>query len=523
MRIKFKKDVRKDLEILREKLRRMSLLSDKERDTRREKALINFGFFAKTYFPHYLELPLSKLHEYFFKILPKTLTDKLYKHILTAAPRGFTKTTYVAKIFPLWCIIKRCKRNIPIISDTLETAAQDLEAIKIELEENPRLASDFPEIAGIGSVWQTLEIITKNRVRIKAYGSGKRIRGAAYGNYRPDLIIIDDLENDENVRSKDQRDKLHKWFERVVMFLGPPDDSAIVIYIGTILHYDSVFVRVSKRADFVYKKFKALIQYPENMDLWEKWEEIYRKNRKLALSYYQKHRRRMEKGAVVLWRAAKPLYSLMEARANSRRAFNSELQNEPLEEEDMLFGDLQFYDSLPSRLIYFGACDPALGHSTSDYTAIIILGRDVEGICYVIEADIARYKPKKAIQRIIMWQRKYNCMRWAIEEIAFQEFFKDSLIEEGAKKSIPVPAIGVKSRINKNLRIESLEPHVSNGMILFTPNHTMLLDQLREYSMGSYDDGPDALQMVFTIAHSTSGRVEYEGARRTCYFKKGAY
>lgn len=58
--------------------------------------------------------------------------------------------------------------------DAFEQAATMLEAIKAELEFNPRLAMDFPQGAGKGRVWQVGTIVTANdaKVRSSAPASG---------------------------------------------------------------------------------------------------------------------------------------------------------------------------------------------------------------------------------------------------------------------------------------------------------------------------------------------------------------
>ena len=491
---------------LREQLKSMMLLSDKDRDLRKKKALKSFKYFVKTYFPP--EKKFSEFHKFLFDYLPKTLDNPNFRRTVIAAPRGNAKTTFISRYFPLWCIIKKAKNFVFLISDTIDQAMDNLEAIKIHLEDNPRLNQDFPEVCGIGRKWAAEEIITKNNIKLKVAGTGKRIRGANFLQTRPDLIICDDLENDENVRTKEQRDKLQNWFERSVLQLGPPDGSATFLYIGTILHYDSLMMRIQKRGDFNFFKFKALIQLPERMDLWDKWERFLKEDRELAENFYKIHKKEMNAGAKVLWPDMQSLYFLMSQRAASRSAFASEYQNEPLDEELAVFKNFHFYRELPQKLTFYGAVDLALGKTRGDYTAIIVVGKcHKSGKIYVVHADIGKYPPLKAIDKIIELQKKYHCSKWAVEEVAFQEFFKTVLIKESLKKSTPVPAVGIKQKTAKEIRIESLAPHVENGVILFDRRHSTLLEQLQFYPLLEHDDGPDALEMAFKLAFK---QVKYE-------------
>ena len=73
----------------------------------------------------------------------------------------------------------------------------------MEFEENPAIIEDFGFLPG--KVWRGNVLVTKSNIKLEAIGSGKKIRGRKHRNWRPDLIILDDVENDENVRTPDQR------------------------------------------------------------------------------------------------------------------------------------------------------------------------------------------------------------------------------------------------------------------------------------------------------------------------------
>ncbi len=88
----------------------------------------------------------------------------------------------------------------------------------------------------------------------------------------------------------------------------------------------------------------------------------------------------------------------------------------------------------------------------------------------------------------------------------FQEFLRQELVNRSAALGVPVPARAVLPNTDKGLRIESLQPHCANGLILFSPAHKELLDQLRHYPDADHDDGPDALQILWEIAHAGASR-----------------
>ncbi len=92
-----------------------------------------------------------------------------------------------------------------------------------------------------------------------------------------------------------------------------------------------------------------------------------------------------------------------------------------------------------------------------------------------------------------------------IEEIQFQELFKDLVVKESARRKLYVPVEGIRPNSDKTLRISKLQPHIKNGVIRFRKQQTVLLDQLRYFPRADHDDGPDALEMVFSLIHRNSG------------------
>jgi predicted phage terminase large subunit-like protein len=477
---------------------------------RRAKAFApdGFEFFARTYFPHYVKKPNSRLHDYLYQRLPEIAASAKSETDAIAAPRGEAKSTITSQLFVLWCVITGRKRYPIIGMDAFDQAAIMLEAVKAELEFNPRLTLDFPEAAGQGRVWQAGVIVTKNNAKIEAVGSGKRIRGRRHGPYRPDLFIGDDLENDENVKTPEQRDKLQGWLTKAVLKLGGAGDKFDVIIIGTILHYDSVLNRLLKNPLWKSAKFKAILRWPDRMDLWDRWEELLlTQGEPTADAIYKEYGAEMDAGAEVSWPAGRPLVALMKIRARDGHAsFDSELQNDPLSDEDAPFAQcLTFWVNRLADWLFYGACDPSLGkHGASrDPSALLVGGFNRQtGILDVIEASIRKRLPDRIIEDVIEFQRQYRCLLWVIEAVQFQEFLRTELVKRSAARGIPVPARAVTPHADKLLRIESLQPHMANGLIRLHPSQHTLIEQLRHFPKADHDDGPDALHMLWMAALS---------------------
>lgn len=484
---------------------------DAARAERVKKAATDFEFFARTYFPHYVNKPNSALHDYLYARLPALIASPASATDAVAAPRGEAKSTLVSQLFVLWCLVTGKKRYAMLGMDALDQAATMLEAIKAELEVNPRLTMDYPAAVGVGRVWQAGVIVTRNDCKIEAVGSGKRIRGRRHGPARPDLFIGDDLENDDNVRTPEQRDKLQSWLNKAVLKLGGAGEKFDCIVIGTVLHYDSVLARLLKNPMWRGRTFRALVTWPHRMDLWDDWETHYKAHGEaVAAAFYRKHQDDMEAGAVVSWPAGRPLLDLMKIRArDGHAAFDSELQNDPLSTDDAPFAAciLHWRDDDPAW-VYYGAVDPSLGKAGGgrDPSAILVGGYNrATGVLSVVEARIAKRLPDRIISEVIELHKKYGCLVWAVENVQFQEFFRTELVKRSAAAGFPVPARGVTPHADKTLRIESLQPHMANGLILLGQGQTALEDQLRHFPKADHDDGPDALHMLWMVAAAGIG------------------
>lgn len=482
-----------------------------------------FHYFVQNYFPHYIRHKgESELHRFLFSRLPEIISATVSQQDAIAAPRGEAKSTIVSQLFVLWCIILELKKYPVIIMDSIDQAYPMLEAIKAELCWNPRLKMDFPEACGAGRVWQMGTILTATDIKVQVAGSGKKLRGLRHGPYRPDLAILDDIENDELVRNPDQRDKLDSWLKKTVLPLGGAGAKFDVIYIGTILHYDSVLSRTLNNPLWRRRRFKALIQWPSDMTLWEKWEEILRNNDEngemLARAFYETHQAEMDAGAVVSW-SARPLYTLMLIRARDGHAtFDSEYQNDPVSGDDAPFaGCINFWVNRLNEWLFFGSIDPSLGKNGNgrDPSAILVGGFNrMTGVLDVVEARIKKRLPSVIISDTIELQRQYGCLCWSVEAVQFQEFLRTELVRQSAELGIPVPAMPVTPHADKILRIESLQPWIFNSLIRLHPSQTVLLDQLRHFPKADHDDGPDALHMLWALCNSFGSRDGFRSIPR---------
>lgn len=491
---------------------------------RRKRAFDDFEYFAREYFPHYIrqkedektglmrDVEPALLHRWCYDNLPRMVKLKTGVSVAIAAPRGEAKSTYLM-IFLLYCVCYNLKHYILFIQDVYEQAAIMLESIKAELEYNQRLKADFPEVFGKSGVWKEGVIVTRNNIKIHARGAGSKIRGLKHGAYRPDMVILDDMENDEMVKNPTNRDNLEKWLNAAVDNVGEAGAKIDIFYIGTILHYDSVLNRTLHNMMWQHVIFSAIVKWPENMELWDKWEEVFaNEGETKADEFYFTNKMAMDKGASVSWSDKRNLLYLMKKRAKNKASFDSEYQNDPLSGENATFTKFTFWNVLSEPVAYFGAVDPSLGKRgrARDPSAILIGGYcRSSGNLWVIEAAIKKRLPDKIISDMIHYQKIYNCVMWFVETVQFQEFLRTEAIKRGKKAGVVLNCIGVPQNVDKDLRIESLQPHVEDGTIKIFYALTALIQQMRHWPKTDHDDGVDCLHILY------SNCIKYAGAGAT--------
>lgn len=222
---------------------------------------------------------------------------------------------------------------------------------------------------------------------------------------------------------------------------------------------------------------------------------------------------------MICWPDGQPLYKLMVKRArDGRTAFDSEQQNDPVQGDNAPFAAcITFWVNRLQDWLFYGACDPSLGkHGASrDPSAILVGGFNREtGVLDVVEASIRKRLPDRIIEDIIDFHKAYRCLVWGVEAVQFQEFLRTELVKRSARAGYPVPARAITPHTDKLLRIESLQPHMANGLIRIHSSQTTLEQQLRHFPAADHDDGPDALHMLWMLATTGFTTFEFTAAPR---------
>jgi hypothetical protein len=486
------------------------------------------------YFSHFFFRDFSPLHETLASEYER-ITLQRGVHLNIVAPRGNAKTTW-AQIKIIKSICEATEHYILIISDTGVQAANILDTIKMELESNEALRRDYPLPTSTGAVWNNLRVETANGICIEALGTGQKIRGKKFKQYRPSLIILDDPDNDEDVRSPTTRLQHIEWFNKALLKCGDTDTNIVVV--GTMLHRECIVGHLEKRPDFITIKFQSIMSWPTNMALWSEWETLYwssavtlkggkseRKTTEADL-FYELNYDAMNAGAEVLWAPLEDLITLMKMRAASgHAAFQSEKQNDPRDPTKCEFPEEWFdesieydYEDLIKRLsneehVTVVYADPAKGGETKkhDYSPIVTLHYFGDMHAY-IEIDMRKIPVTMLTDRCIELHKVMRSSVLGFESNGFQELIGDEIFFKAQKAGVfninivPVENYGV----HKLIRISRLGVWLEKKFFKFRKNcpyTALLLQQLKDHPEPDHDDGSDALEGAMRLlTQVTSGQ-----------------
>lgn len=193
--------------------------------------------------------------------------------VMRAAPRGHAKSTALTHVFGLATVCFRVESYVIVLGSTEELAIEHLGDIANELRENDDLRRDFKIKRFVTDAKTDIIVECEDgyQFRIIARGAEQKIRGKKWRGSRPGLILADDMEDDEQVESRDRRVKFRRWFFRAAK-QALRRGGRIRVH-GTILHEDSLLARLRKNKAWNARIYKAHRSFNEFTEIL--WPEAF--------------------------------------------------------------------------------------------------------------------------------------------------------------------------------------------------------------------------------------------------------
>jgi hypothetical protein len=428
-------------------------------------------YFMKTYMPHYFTKPFGELHDEW-----GDLGDLRDECAFIAAPREHAKSTFFTFGDPIHDICYELRKFIIIVSDTNDQATGFTLPIRLEFEDNPRIRHDFGTL--IGSTWTKNDFTTSNGVRVLARGRGEKLRGLKNRQYRPDKVIVDDFENDTNVRNPRLVKEGMEWLRKAV--IGSLGEGFCFLMVGNLFHPKSVLSQFIAEKDetgkalYISRIYQAILDEgkPTERPLWpELW----------SMERLQKKRRSM--GTV---------------------SFNAEMMNR-VGADDSPFKEtwFRYYEETHIETLELATAtfvDPsAKSGEANDFKAIVTVSLDrVAMIFYCRHAWIRHATPGQMFGASYAQVDNYGG-QIGIEDNMLEDFLHEAIYNYAKDVGRYLPWRPLHHSTNKEARIiGTLSYLVEHGKLRFIKGHSdqdLLIEQLI-YILNKtiHDDGPDALE-----------------------------
>ena len=440
-----------------------------------KRLLGDFGAFCLYYFPKYTSAPFAPFHLNFAqKVIDN---DNIY--IVRAWAREHAKSVVSGLFLPTFLKFNKKLFNLLLISNSYDNAEDLLTPLLLNMENNPRIIADFGIQKGLRS-WEMGKFITADGCSFRALGAGQSPRGKRNEEKRPDFVLIDDIDTDEEAKNETRVQKKWEWIEQALYPVMSISGVKRFIIVGNIIHKNSIVVRAAKKADD-FEKINI-----KDSEGKPSWAERYTPEQ---VDY---------------------VISKISYASAQKEYFNNPLTIGTVFKE-MRYGKIPPLSDFKFLVVY---TDPSFKESkNNDFKATGLIGA-LNGKFYVIKPFVEQTSTNQMIEwhyDIQTYVGNAAIIYWFIESNFVQDVFLEKFQDAGKERGyIPIQGDDRK-KPDKFARIEAnLEPINRQGRLILNederdnPHMMRLEEQFLSLSPNSsaHDDAPDMVEGAVYIINN---------------------
>lgn len=353
------------------------------------------AFYSKFFFPKTVRQQVPDMHREMWV----DLDDPLARYVYFKVFRGGAKTTLL-RLFTSRRIAYGVSHTIVYTSNSELHAVRSLKWLRRHIEFNSLWTQAFGLRRGAKWSDSELEIIhgvDEYPISILAIGITGQVRGINLDDYRPDLIVGDDVDNEETTATPEQREKAGGlFFGALVNGLAPMTEtpSAKAVLLATPLTDNDLIDTASKDPSFKGKEFSCFDAQGES-----RWPDRY------PTEWLKKEKENfIARNQLPLW----------------MREWECKIVGAELAAFRLNW--LKYYDQLPTGGWYRIGLDPAISDSKdADELAIAVVyfhGKKRFLVDYFLAKGV---EPDAAIAHLFGFIFKYHPRQLVVETVAFQK------------------------------------------------------------------------------------------------------
>lgn len=303
-------------------------------------------------------------------MVPKQYNATKGNRDIFVAPRNMGKSTWLHNILPLWAAAHGHIRIIAGFANASDRAKERFGNFKSQLDTNELLRKDYPELVtplmrrrGFSVDDTQLSYRAVSGFAFKAFGVDGDALGMNIDDERPDLIILDDIEEEYSEEERNKR------LARIRTSILPMEDRAHVVMVGTTLMPNNLIHQAVKSV-----KFGEHVAWIE--------EERFR------VHHYKPILLRDDASERSCWPARWSLDTLKDMRGT--RDYRMTWENDPMAFEGRYWQDSDFKYGYPTPIVgKLMSIDPAVTTTKkSNFTGIAVIGLNrLTKQCIVTDAE----------------------------------------------------------------------------------------------------------------------------------------
>lgn len=482
--------------------------------------------------------PLAEVHEELWRDIQESIIGTGPEQLGRVLPRGTGKSAFGTLGPTCWSVAYKHKTYVLICSDIGSTAEKFIKDIKDNMIENEYIESAFGKILDDKNrdfICNATQLEFMNKTFVEAISSTSPMRGRKYKNVRPDLIILDDYQSEDDVRTEEARLKKWKRYSDDVKFAKqrPVRRNGKIIKKGTVLmawgtqqHKECFYSRLIKTATWIFKKEKGVlvddfinqegqkingVDYLLNNGLWKQFKDIlfnFKNDTRLedAKEFYYKNEKEMQ--FPMLWSEFWDCLEIALDYYENPNSFKQEVQGDVDSIGERWFKqvhtetrkEIETHEFIKTMI----CADPASsGGRKNDYSAFIVGSESTNGYKYARKAELAKINARqefdKYIQHMVDLLVEYpEATHISIEKNTFNGADANQL-EKAIKdheilKYRNITIINEQQRKNKDDKISTIVPFVNRGEFVFCSEDEDFINQFMEFAgqkFTTHDDAAD--------------------------------
>lgn len=482
--------------------------------------------------------PLAEVHKEIWSNIEDSVIGNGNNQRGWILPRGTGKSAFADFAPTCWCHAYEIKKYTLICSDIGSTAEKFIKDIKNTFLENKYIDKAFGKLLDDRDkryVCNSTQLEFTNKTFIEAISSSSPMRGRKYGNTRPELIILDDYQSEDDVRTEEAREKKWKRFSDDVKYAVQKavkrngkiiKRGTTLIALGTLQHKECFYSRLLKQPTWKFTKEKGILVddfINENSEkvngldnlfdtgLWLEFKKIifnFKDENHLenAKEFYWQHEKDMQ--FPMLWSEFWDCLDEALKYYENPASYKQEMQNDVDSIGEKWFKtvatekrqEIETHSFIKTMLLV----DPASTSGTkSDYSAYLVGSQADNNLKYARKAELAKINARtdfdKYVDHMIKLLKDYpDITHVYIEKNTFNGADANQL--ENKIKVDPVLSvrniqiINESQRKNKDDKISTIIPYMNKGQIIFAEEDQEFINQILDFrgqKFSVHDDAPD--------------------------------